>query len=252
MSWLQALIIGVLYYLSDAPWFFGEGYYVLQRPIVAGFLTGLVMGDPVTGTIIGATINLIYLGHLNVGGSMPSDMAVAGYIGTALALATNVNTEVALAIAVPLGLLGTIWWVGKMTIDSFFVHWADSYAAKGNEKGVMLMNWLPSAAMMLVFKVIVSLVILMAGVPLMESFLNFVQGTNVLHALEVVGGLLPALGIGLNLRAILKNETMPFLLIGFLLVAYFQLSIVGVALFGLVFALIYMQMNKKEDATYGG
>ena len=252
MSWLQALIIGVLYYLSDAPWFFGEGYYVLQRPIVAGFLTGLVMGDPVTGTIIGATINLIYLGHLNVGGSMPSDMAVAGYIGTALALATNVNTEVALAIAVPLGLLGTIWWVGKMTIDSFFVHWADSYAAKGNEKGVMLMNWLPSAAMILVFKVIVSLVILMAGVPLMESFLNFVQGTNVLHALEVVGGLLPALGIGLNLRAILKNETMPFLLIGFLLVAYFQLSIVGVALFGLVFALIYMQMNKKEDATYGG
>ena len=252
MSWLQALIIGVLYYLSDAPLFFGEGYYVLQRPIVAGFLTGLVMGDPVTGTIIGATINLIYLGHLNVGGSMPSDMAVAGYIGTALALATNVNTEVALAIAVPLGLLGTIWWVGKMTIDSFFVHWADSYAAKGNEKGVMLMNWLPSAAMMLVFKVIVSLVILMAGVPLMESFLNFVQGTNVLHALEVVGGLLPALGIGLNLRAILKNETMPFLLIGFLLVAYFQLSIVGVALFGLVFALIYMQMNKKEDATYGG
>ena len=252
MSWLQALIIGVLYYLSNAPWFFGEGYYVLQRPIVAGFLTGLVMGDPVTGTIIGATINLIYLGHLNVGGSMPSDMAVAGYIGTALALATNVNTEVALAIAVPLGLLGTIWWVGKMTIDSFFVHWADSYAAKGNEKGVMLMNWLPSAAMMLVFKVIVSLVILMAGVPLMESFLNFVQGTNVLHALEVVGGLLPALGIGLNLRAILKNETMPFLLIGFLLVAYFQLSIVGVALFGLVFALIYMQMNKKEDATYGG
>ena len=252
MSWLQALIIGVLYYLSDAPWFFGEGYYVLQRPIVAGFLTGLVMGDPVTGTIIGATINLIYLGHLNVGGSMPSDMAVAGYIGTALAIATNVSTEVALAIAVPLGLLGTIWLVGKMTIDSFFVHWADSYAAKGDEKGVMLMNWLPSAVMMLVFKVIVAVVILMAGVPLMESFLNVVQGTNILHALEVVGGLLPALGIGLNLRAILKNETMPFLLVGFLLVAYFQISIVGVAMFGLVFALIYMQMNQKEDASYGG
>ena len=232
MSWLQALIIGVLYYLSDAPWFFGEGYYVLQRPIVAGFLTGLVMGDPVTGTIIGATINLIYLGHLNVGGSMPSDMAVAGYIGTALAIATNVSTEVALAIAVPLGLLGTIWWVGKMTINSFFVHWADSYAAKGDEKGVMRMNWLPSAVMMLVFKVIVALVILMAGVPLMESFLNVVQGTNILHAL--------------------KSETMPFLLIGFLLVAYFQISIVGVAMFGLVFALIYMQMNQKEDASYGG
>ncbi|MBU5435077.1 PTS sugar transporter subunit IIC [Pseudoflavonifractor sp. MSJ-37] len=252
MSWLQALIIGLLYYLSDAPWFFGEGYYCLQRPIVAGFLTGLVMGDPVTGTIIGATINLIYLGHLNVGGSMPSDMAIAGYIGTALALATGVSTEVALAIAVPLGLLGTIWWVGKMTIDSFFVHWADSYAAKGDAKGVILMNWLPSNLMMLVLKLIVAMVILMAGVPLMESFLNVIQGTNILNALNVVGGVLPALGIGLNLRAILKGETLPFLLIGFLLVSYFSVSIVGVALFGLAFSLIYLQLNKKEDASYGG
>lgn len=253
MAWWQALIIGILYYLSDAPWFFGEGYYVLQRPVVAGFLTGLVMGDPVTGAIVGATINLIYLGHLNVGGSMPSDMAVAGYLGTALAIATGVSTEVALAISVPLGLLGTIWWVGKMSIDSFFVHWADSYAAKGDEKGVMRMNWLPSAIMMLVFKVIVAMVICLAGVPLMETFLNAIEGTNVLNAFTVVGGLLPALGIGLNLRTILKAETLPFLLIGFLLVAYFSMSIVGVALFGLAFAAIYFIYNNKEEGvSYDG
>lgn len=252
ITWWQALLIGILYYLSDAPWFFGEGYYVLQRPVVAGFLTGLVMGNPVQGAIIGATINLIYLGHLNVGGSMPSDMAVAGYIGTALAIATNVSTEVALAIAVPLGLLGTIWWVGKMSIDSFFVHWADAFAAKGDEKGVMLMNWLPSAVVMLVFKLIVAMVICLAGVPLMKTFLDAIQGTNVLNAFTVVGGLLPALGIGLNLRAILKLDTAPFLLIGFLLVAYFQLSIVGVALFGLAFAAVYLVYNsmKEEGASY--
>lgn len=32
MSWIQALLVGILYYLSDAPWFFGEGYYVLRVP----------------------------------------------------------------------------------------------------------------------------------------------------------------------------------------------------------------------------
>lgn len=254
MTWWQALLIGLLYYLSDAPWFFGEGYYVLQRPVVAGLLAGIVMGNPVLGTTIGATINLIYLGHLNVGGSMPADMALAGYIGTALAIATNVSTEVALAIAVPLGLLGTIWWVGKMSIDSFFVHWADSYAAKGDEKGVMLMNWLPSAVVMLVLKVAVTMVICLAGIPLMQTFLEAIQGTNVLNAFSVVGGLLPALGIALNLRAILKMETAPFLLIGFLLVAYFQISIVGVALFGLAFAAVYLiYTNKKEEGvSYDG
>ncbi|MCI6172941.1 MAG: PTS sugar transporter subunit IIC [Clostridiales bacterium] len=246
MNFLQALILGLLYYLSDAPWFFGEGYYVLQRPVVAGFLTGLVLGKPVEGTIIGATINLIYLGHLNVGGSMPSDMALAGYIGTAIAISTSVSTKVALAIAVPLGLLGTVWWVGKMSIDSVFVHWADRYAEKGDSKGVVLMNWLPSAIMMLVFKVAVVLVITLLGSGLVESFLNLIQNTGILHGFEVIGGLLPALGIALNLRAILKRETWAFLLIGFLLVAYFQISVVGVALFGLAFAAIYYFYTRAE------
>lgn len=248
MSWWQALALGLLYYLSDAPWFFGEGYYVLQRPVVAGFLAGLVMGDPVQGAIIGATINLIYLGHLNVGGSMPSDMALAGYIGTAIAISANVSVEVALALAVPLGLLGTVWWVGKMSLDSVFVHWADSFAAKGNTKGVVLMNWLPSAVVMCVFKVLVVLIICLLGTGLIESFLTTIQNTGILHGFEVIGGILPALGIALNLGAILKKETLPFLLIGFLLVSYFSISIVGVALFGLGFAAIYYFYTKEDEA----
>ena len=42
-------------------------------------------------------------------------------------------------------------------------------------------------------------------------------------------------------------------LIGFLLVAYFSMSIVGVALFGQAFAAIYLiYNNKEEDVDYGG
>jgi mannose/fructose/N-acetylgalactosamine-specific phosphotransferase system component IIC len=247
MSLWQAIVLGLLYYMSDAPWFFGEGYYVLQRPVVAGFLTGLVLGDPVQGAVIGATINLIYLGHLNVGGSMPSDMALAGYIGTAIAISTHVSTEVALALAVPLGLLGTVWWVGRMSIDSVFVHWADKYALKGDGKGVRLMNWLPSQVMMLVFKLVVVVIICMYGTGLVESFLTTIQNAGILHGFEVIGGLLPALGIALNLGAILEKKTVPFLLVGFLLVAYFKMSIVGVALVGFAAASIYYYRTKGGE-----
>ena len=124
MSWWQAIIVAFLYYFADAPFFFGEGYYVLQRPVVAGFLVGLVMGDPVQGAIIGGTINLIFLGHMSVGGSIPSDMALAGYVGTAFALALNTSLEAALALALPIGILGTVVWVGRMSISSVFAHWA--------------------------------------------------------------------------------------------------------------------------------
>ena len=248
MIWWQALLIGVLYYFSDSPWPLGEGYYMMQRPIVAGLLVGLVMGKPVEGTIIGATINLVYLGHLNIGGSMPSDMALAGYLGTGIALsANNIDPQTALAIAVPLGILGTITWFGRMSISSIFAHWADSFAEKGNVKGVMSMNWLPAQVMMFAFKVPVVFLAAYYGGAAVQSFLDTVGSPSFIHALSVVGGLLPALGIGLNLRAILKKETAPFFLTGFLLAAYFKLDIIAVGLFGLAIAMVYYFQTKKGE-----
>ena len=71
----------------------------------------------------------------------------------------------------------------------------------------------------------------------------------IFNGIGVVGGMLPAVGIALNLRAILKKETWPFLIIGFLLVAYFKISIIGVALFGVAAAMIYMLMNTKKEGA---
>ena len=66
--------------------------------------------------------------------------------------------------------------------------------------------------------------------------------------------MLPAIGIALNLRAILKKETWPFLIFGFLMITYFSgggggggITIIGVALFGAVFAAIYILLNSKKS-----
>src|SRR5512135_2864064 len=59
---LQAALIGFGYYLSQGPWLFGLGFFTLYRPLVAGLFVGIILGDPGKGTLIGAAINLIYLG----------------------------------------------------------------------------------------------------------------------------------------------------------------------------------------------
>ena len=41
------------------------------------------MGDPVTGMVAGATINLAYLGWITAGGSMPGKLSVAGFWNSA-------------------------------------------------------------------------------------------------------------------------------------------------------------------------
>lgn len=243
MELWQAIALGLMYYLSDSPWPIGMGYWVLQRPLVAGFITGLILGDPVTGTIIGATMNLIYLGHITAGGTMPGDMALAGYLGTALAISSGLDAQAALALAVPLGLLGTIVWFTRMSVSSIFVHWADKYAEEGNIRGVMLMNFVPAQILLFVIKFPAVLIAALYGPDLVKTVIDFL-GADILHALMVIGGMLPALGIAMNLRAILKNSTVPYFLLGFALTVYLKLDIVAVSIFGAIIAFLHMQFTK--------
>ena len=70
MTIFQAILCGIVYWLGEAQLPF-VSLWVIQRPLVCGLLTGIILGDPVTGAVVGATINLVYLGFISAGGSMP-------------------------------------------------------------------------------------------------------------------------------------------------------------------------------------
>src|SRR5690625_7501062 len=114
-----------VYYLSQGPWIVGLSYGTLTRPLVAALLVGLILGDPGQGAVIGAAINLVYLGFISAGGAIPGDPGLAGWVGTTIALAGGLNYGAALAIAVPIGLLGTVIRNTRMTVNAAFAHMAD-------------------------------------------------------------------------------------------------------------------------------
>jgi hypothetical protein len=62
----QAALIAIGYYLANSPWLFGLAFFTLYRPLVAGLFVGLILGDPAGGTLIGAAINVPYLGFISV------------------------------------------------------------------------------------------------------------------------------------------------------------------------------------------
>ena len=139
----QAALIAFGYYLANSPWLFGLAFFTLFRPLVAGFLVGCILGDPAQGTLIGAAINVPYLGFISAGGNLPADASFAGWVGTTVALAGHLDPIKAIPIAFGLGLVGTIIFYGRMSVDSIFAHWADARAEKADIGGVALMNWLP-------------------------------------------------------------------------------------------------------------
>ncbi|WP_233242535.1 PTS mannose/fructose/sorbose/N-acetylgalactosamine transporter subunit IIC [Sporanaerobacter acetigenes] len=243
ISVLQAILIGLIYYLGTSTWLFGVGFYTVYRPLVNGFLVGLVLGDPVQGTIIGATVNLMYLGFISAGASLPGDPCLAGTLGTAIAIASGIEAEAALALAVPVGMLGTIIWFAKMTVNAFFIHKSDKYAEEGNVKGVAFMDVVPSQLFLFIVSFFPVFFAALYGPTAIKSLLDFL-GQNVLHCLIVIGGMMPALGIAMNLKSIFKGDNKAYYFLGFLLTVYLKLDIVAIGLFGAVFAYIHMRLKK--------
>lgn len=152
MSLLQGILLAFLYYLGNSTWGLGVGWWTLMRPLVLGFISGIILGDPAQGTIVGAQINVLYLGFIGAGGALPGDIALAGVVGTAIALSTGVDVNTAMSLAVPVGLLGTIIWVMKMTVNTAWVRFAEKYADSGNTKSF----WIADVVMPQLFLFIVS------------------------------------------------------------------------------------------------
>lgn len=253
ISLFQAFLIGVVYYLGTigTPWLSLLGTIsVLYKPLVAGTIVGLIMGDPIQGCIIGATINLPYIAFISAGGTAPQDPGLAGTLGTALALAANVEPSVAITLALPLGLLGTMIWVAHMTVDVFFVHMADKAAEEGNLNKICFLHVVPPQIIMAVMCIIPVTIGAYFGADAVSSVVKMLEGTP-LHCLKVIGGLLPAIGIAMNLRSIGRPGTILFFLLGFIFVVYMGLPVITVAIVAAIIAFFYttMQNNNVVAAT---
>lgn len=247
MTLLQSVLIGLVYWIGKSNLL--AAFETVYRPLVGGWLVGCILGRPAEGAIIGATINLIYIGFIGAGGSTPGDPALAGVLATALALSSNLDTDSALALAAALGLIGSIVWVGSLTVNSFFVRVAEKLINSGKEK----LMWIPGAVLPSLFRVLTCWVTVTLACYYGSDFVSnmiSVLGGNVIGGFSVVGGMLPAIGIAMNLQAIYKGDAKVFLFAGFAMTAFLNLSTMGVAVFSVVIAVVYMRLklNGKESA----
>jgi mannose/fructose/N-acetylgalactosamine-specific phosphotransferase system component IIC len=241
VSLIQAALIGFGYYLSQGPWLFGMGFFTLYRPLVAGLIVGIILGDPGKGTLVGAAINLIYLGFISAGGSIPGDPALAGWVGTTLALAGNLDFGAALALAVPIGLLGTVIWNARMTGDTVFVHYADRKADEANIGEVARANWLYPQVYLFLITFVPVFLAANFGVTFVTDIINQLP-VWVLNGLAVGGGVLPAIGIAMNMRFIFRGAVIPYFFLGYFLyvVTAGSLSMAVIAVIGLALAALHV------------
>ena len=228
---LMAVIVALItWYVATAMPMFLRWSFYLGGPLVGGLVCGILFGDITYGLQVGATIQLAYLGAI-AGGTLPSELAIAGYLGTALTMSAGLAAEAGLTVAVALGSLGLLCRNAYMTLNSIVVHKADQYAAEGNAKMVRIMNQYGSQVVPFLCYFI-------------PSFLAMYLGSQ---AIEKLMELIPAkIGIGLLLTYVWDKKFLPYAVIGFFLVAYLNVNIMFVAILGGCIAVLYMFARKKE------
>lgn len=250
VTFIQAALIGLFYYLSWSPWLTYVGFFTFNRPLLAGFIAGIILGHPLEGALIGAGINVIYLGFISAGGAQMGDPSFAGYVGTALAIASNLDVGTAMAISVPLGTIATVLWIAKMTANSFFVHWADREVEKGNLNMVAFINVVPPQILLFIMSFIPATLVVYYGPTAVNGMLS-VLTPNILHVFNVIGAMLPALGIAMNLKLIGNTFTMPFFVLGILCSVYFKMDIIIISIVGIVIALTVSAINYRNSNKGG-
>lgn len=247
MSIVQAVLCGILYWLAVGNLPF-VGLWSVQRPLVCGLITGVILGDPVMGAVVGGTINLVYLGFISAGGSMPADMALAGILGTAYAIVGGLDADTALALAVPIGILGTIVWYLRMTFDSVFAHMVNGYIEREEYNKIWHANVLFPQIFAFVITVIPCTLAAFFGASYIQSFIDMMSGP-VLTVFQVIGGLMPALGIAITLQYIFKGEAIVFLFLGFILATYSGLGLLPLGIVALIVAIVYVQLSSNREAA---
>ena len=251
MSLLQALLIGIFAYLgrNQVPWLFGTtgGFYCVGRPLVAGLVVGIILGDVTTGVLCGVAVQAMYIGQIVPGGAMPSDVNYASYIGIPLAMAAGGGAEAAIALAIPLGALGTAMHNFTMTLNSIWVHRGDKCADNGDVKGVMVSNLLGTLPH-LIERVTIVTVACYFGAPAAEAILNALPEV-VVRFLQVGGKMLPALGFALLLKQIVAEKWMIVLFIlGWIVAQSTGMTTTALTLVSVAIALLFV-MSKYGNST---
>lgn len=246
---LQACLVGFVYYMASFS-LLPVHNFAFAFPLVGGTLTGIIMGDVQTGVQMAVSIQLINMGMIVTGGSMPTDQALAGTVGTALGILLRPTLgddalTIALSLSVALGMVGNVRYVIRMTVDSIFNHAAEKCVAKGNLRGLFLWNVAAPQLMLMVTGIIpVAAFLMAAGNEAVLAGLNSVLSV-IAGPLKGVGMLLPCLGIGLLLNAIGNKKTIPFFIIAFVMSQLMGISVVGMAVMAAMVAFL-MTFGKDE------
>ena len=245
ISLTQAILLGLFCGIAKTCIPYTWGAFLFNTVIGNAVIVGAVMGDMKSAMIIGASLQLIYLGVISAGGNQPSDPCLASYIAIPFAMVSGLDTTAAVALAVPLGLLGPQITNLLYLAAGFFAQKGDKFIEKGDAKGMT--RWAViyvGIIRYIVFGVPVAIG-LYFGAGALEGVLDNIP-QFLTNGLSAIGSCLPAVGFAIIASLISKPKYMPFFFGGFFLIQYTHIGTIPLLLLGLFLTFLYLTFTAKD------
>lgn len=237
----QILIIVLLAAIKNVD-MYGTQYLAFQH-ITFAWLTGLVLGDPVTGLAIGSTVQLMSLGVAGLGGASVPDYGTAGMVGTVVAITSGQDASVGLAVGIAVGMLGVQLDVLFKIFNGFVAQRSEEFGRQGNYRAMLNIMWLGPVFFALIGGIPV-FVVLLFGADAVNFVLN-VMPSWFTSGLSIAGGVLPVVGMAMLLNFMPAKKFISFVVVGYVLAAYAGLSVLPIALLGAAAAYEYYKLHAE-------
>lgn len=236
---VEALLLGLVAFIAQSEYALGTS--LISRPIVTGLLTGLVLGDVQTGVIMGATLELAFIGSFSVGASIPPDVVTGGILGVAFAITSGAGTETALLLGLP---IATLTLILKNVYLGMFIpllsQKADGYAERADTRGIERMHLIAGFGLSLMLATVVT-VSFLVGSNAVKSLLDAIP-EFIKHGLSVATGIIP-LGFAMLARLLINKKVAPYFFLGFVLMAYLKIPVTGIAILGAIVAVVMVNVT---------
>ncbi|API88711.1 hypothetical protein BKP56_05150 [Marinilactibacillus sp. 15R] len=240
----EAFVVGFV--LALAKWLDWWMNTQLSRPIFIVALLGLLLGQPTEGIMMGAAIELVYLGTISLGGVMPQDFTAGAVFGGAFALVYGQDASVAITLSIPIGMLGSVYYTFFKGGVTFVAEKFETYTKEHNLRTFKRL-WKIQYAVFLLSYFVIGFVAFLLGADAIDSLVNMIPEV-IINGLEVAAGMLPALGMALLLKTIWDKSTAAFFFIGFALVTFFGGDLISVAFVAVAVA-VFIALNDIKSQS---
>lgn len=222
-----------------------------ERPLIVSTMVGVALGDVQKGLMVGAALELVSMGLVQVGAAVPPDMVLGSNVAAAFAILSNTSAQAALTVALPVAVLGQLAAIVIRMFFSTFTHMADRAIDKG--------KFAKARSYHIVYGPIIYG--LLYFIPVFFSiYLGTDFVTTIVHAipqwltdgLDLASKILPAYGFALLMSTMIDKKNAFYLFLGFFISAYAKLSVTGVAIFAILLAFLINVLLPKSGGNGGG